>query len=306
MSDFKTSNNKPEPSSYASGSPLGKTTEYVDQYSPRLLHAISRRDYRATIKNSSALYGEPDLDKGSDIWHAYELSHLQPNGLPKAFILRLSIPVNSQNIIESKSLKLYLNSFSQTTLASSDALLDALHKDLTAKIGVLVKCELYDVGMGETFADLKLPRLQGGLDTTKFKRINLDRLNIECNNYQPDVNLLKLDKAAPVEAFITSHLLRSNCPITNQPDWATLSVVYSNTKNNIGLSMESLLKYIVSYRQHNGFHEQTVEQIFSDLSGLGLEKLLVCAQYTRRGGVDINPIRTTGDLSFNVARVNRQ
>lgn len=315
VSDEKNSKKNYGSSVYAQGSALGKTTEYVDQYSPQLLHAISRQDYRATIKNSQAQQANSLVNKGRDIWHAYELSYLQPNGLPRTFILRLSIPANSPNIIESKSLKLYLNSFSQTVYQSSNALLDVLQRDLDAKIDALVDCELFEVGGGQAFTGLSLPlssptptpTLQHGLlDTSKFERIDLDQLNVDCNSYQPNADLLKLDELAPKQAFITSHLLRSNCPITNQPDWASLSIVYSNTESDIGLSAESLLEYIVSYRQHNGFHEQTVEQIFVDLKSLGLERLLVCAQYTRRGGIDINPIRTTGDLSFAVTRVNRQ
>jgi 7-cyano-7-deazaguanine reductase len=240
--------------------------------------------------------------KGFDLWNAYELSWLNPKGLPKVALLRLKVPCTSPNIIESKSLKLYLNSFNQTRFETVHHVFDLLRKDLALAIGAELELEL--VGPDQ-FANEKIAEFDG---------VDLDKLDVEVDCYQPDAAILKLqgdisetdisetvrtgEAAGVVERTsisekVFSRLLKSNCPVTDQPDWACIQIEYTGP----AINHASLLKYIVSYRMHNGFHEHCVEKIFVDiLKQCSPTSLSVYARYTRRGGLDINPWRASVDV----------
>ncbi|WGL17457.1 NADPH-dependent 7-cyano-7-deazaguanine reductase QueF [Microbulbifer bruguierae] len=261
--------------------PLGQETRYESSYNPKLLHPIPRSVSRAQL----GLERKALPFTGADEWWAFELSWLNPKGLPQVAVARFRFAATTPSMIESKSFKLYLNSFNQTVLASADAVRDLLEKDLSAAAGSDVAVTLFDV---ESEA----------LDVVRPQGICLDRLDIETRQYQPDATLLQLQRGgdALVDETLYSHLLRSNCPVTGQPDWATVSIHYRGP----ALNRESLLAYIVSFREHQDFHEHCVERIYCDLQALAdFDSLTVCARYTRRGGLDINPLRTsTGEILF--------
>ena len=290
-------NNTPNSIQYAQDSALGKGSDYVDRYSPELLHAIQRADYRRTVEHlAQAHYGH-------DLWQCYELSWLNARGLPQAAVASMTVPLNSPAIVESKSLKLYLNSLHNERFDNGSAVVARIQSDLTALLQAAVLVELAPVTQGE-FAP-------GALNSQLAEHPEglLDTIDIACEQYQRDAALLSLSGASGEQGELRqnqwhySHLLRSHCPVTNQPDWGTVHICYS------GQSIEpaSLLRYIVSYRQHCGFHEQCVEQIYSDIMQQCQPiELTVYAQYTRRGGLDINPLRSNVDKPFNVARVFRQ
>jgi len=254
-------------------SPLGKPSTYQTQYQPSLLFPIARLGKREEIGISGTL---PFF--GVDIWNAYEVSWLNLRGKPQVAIATFTVPADSPNIVESKSFKLYLNSFNQTKLADADALLQLLRQDLSAGFGAPVHVTLTTV---EAFAGLKLQEPQGLL---------LDRLDIEVDQYQPNPSLLKADpNQVVIEETLVSHLLKSNCLVTGQPDWGSVQIHYVGA----AIDQESLLKYLISFRDHNEFHEQCVERIFMDIMrNCSPQKLSVYARYTRRGGLDINPWRS--------------
>lgn len=265
-------------------SPLGKETSYQSEYAPALLFPIPRQQKREEIGITGAL---PFF--GVDLWNAYELSWLNMRGKPQIAIATFTVPADSPNIIESKSFKLYLNSFNQTRLASPDALADLLRSDLTAGFGSPVQVKLT---LSDAFSDLQMGELEGLL---------LDRLDIEVNSYTPDSSLLKANHDdAIVEETLTSHLLKSNCLVTGQPDWGSVQIRYVGAQ----IDQEGLLQYLIGFRNHNEFHEQCVERIFMDiLRQCRPQKLSVYARYTRRGGLDINPWRsnfTTGQRPSNL------
>ncbi|HEX7644286.1 MAG TPA: NADPH-dependent 7-cyano-7-deazaguanine reductase QueF [Burkholderiaceae bacterium] len=257
----------------ADESPLGKQSAYVSHYEPGLLFPIARQDKRDElgIKGTLPFFGV-------DIWNAYEVSWLNLRGKPQVAIATVTVPADSPNIIESKSFKLYLNSFNQTRLAGTDALLQLLRADLSAGFGSPVHVSLT---LPEDFAKFHVGELDGLL---------LDRLDIEVDDYLPDPSLLKanVDEAA-VEETLVSHLLKSNCLVTGQPDWGSVQIRYAGAQ----IDQEGLLRYLIGFRQHNEFHEQCVERIFMDiLTHCKPQKLAVYARYTRRGGLDINPWRS--------------
>ncbi|PRC93796.1 NADPH-dependent 7-cyano-7-deazaguanine reductase QueF [Solimicrobium silvestre] len=254
-------------------STLGKTAAYVTQYDASLLFPIPRAQKRAEIGLTSTL---PFF--GLDIWNAYEISWLNLRGKPQIVIATFMVPADSPNIIESKSFKLYLNSFNQTRLADTDALLALLKQDISAGFGASVQIKLT---LPAEFSHQRFAELDGLL---------LDRLDIEVENYHPDVTLLSCDlNASPVEETLVSHLLKSNCLVTGQPDWGSVQIHYVGAP----IDQAGLLKYLIGFRNHNEFHEQCVERIFTDiLSGCKPQKLAVYARYTRRGGLDINPWRS--------------
>lgn len=262
----------------ASGSPLGKHTAYVNEYDPHLLFSIPRAEKRAELGIT-----EPLPFFGMDVWTAYEISWLNLKGKPHIAIATILVPADSPNIVESKSLKLYLNSFNQSRIAGQEALLDLLRTDLSSAFGAPVQIKLT---LSDAFSELKMAELDGQL---------LDRLDIEVDTYTPDKHLLRADKAsAPVEEKLVSHLLKSNCPVTNQPDWASIQIQYVGPP----IDQAGLLKYLIGFRLHQGFHEHCVEQIFMDLlQQCTPSKLIVLARYTRRGGLDINPWRSNFSLS---------
>lgn len=262
----------------ADQSPLGKTSAYQTQYAPELLFPIARQQKRDELQITAAL---PFF--GIDIWNAYELSWLNMRGKPQVAIATFSVPADSPNIIESKSFKLYLNSFNQTRLANQDALIELLREDVSAAAGAPVHVT---VTMQEDFGRLKMGELDGLL---------LDRLDIEVDHYSPSPALLKAAKGEPpVNETLVSHLLKSNCLVTGQPDWGSVQIHYIGPQ----IDQEGLLKYLIGFREHNEFHEQCVERIFVDIMRqCAPQKLAVYARYTRRGGLDINPWRANFSTS---------
>jgi 7-cyano-7-deazaguanine reductase len=254
------------------GSPLGQPVAYTSQYEPSLLFPIARQPKRDELGIGGRL---PFF--GFDLWNAYEISWLNLRGKPQLAIAAITVPADSPNIIESKSFKLYLNSFNQTRLAGSEALLELLRADLSAGFGAPIQIELI---LAPQFADLKMGELDGLL---------LDRLDIEVDRYQPDPDLLRSAPEPPIEQVLVSHLLKSNCLVTGQPDWGSVQIHYVGAP----IEQEGLLRYLIGFREHNEFHEQCVERIFVDiLRRCRPHKLSVYARYTRRGGLDINPWRS--------------
>ena len=261
-------------------SQLGKTSSYADQYDPSLLFPLPRQTKRDEIGISAA---PPFL--GADLWTAYELSWLNPRGKPQVAIAQVTVPCESPNIIESKSFKLYLNSFNNSRFDDGQQVLERLKADLAeaiwrgserrGSIGVKLLTPAQ-------FEQEKIRELDG---------LSLDRLDVECTHYQPDPELLRADATQPpVTEILVSDLLKSNCLVTGQPDWASVRISYTGAP----IDQERLLQYLVSFRNHNEFHEQCVERIFMDLwTRCKPVKLSVYARYTRRGGLDINPWRSS-------------
>jgi len=272
--------------------PLGKEVSYPKGYDASLLFPMPRLDARLTLGLTSLPASSTTLPgalpfKGFDLWNAYELSWLNAKGLPKVVLLRLKVPCTSPSIIESKSLKLYLNSFNQTRFETVHHVFDLLRKDLALALGAELELELVgpDQFANETIAE--------------FVGDDLDKLDVEIDCYQPDAAILKLKygsldpKRGSISETVFSRLLKSNCPVTDQPDWACIEIQYTGP----AIDHASLLRYIVSYRMHNGFHEHCVEKIFVDiLKQCAPTSLSVYARYTRRGGLDINPWRATVDV----------
>jgi 7-cyano-7-deazaguanine reductase len=251
--------------------PLGKTSAYINIYTPSLLFPIARK----TKRNEIGIQDQLPFT-GVDIWTGYELSWLNTKGKPIVAITEFWIPCESPNMIESKSLKLYLNSFNNSRFESVDHVKRTLEKDLSENIENQVTVKIFSIEeVSLTFGQLK-----GHC---------LDHLDIECSQYMPDPHLLSTSGEIINEVF-HSHLLKSNCLVTGQPDWGSIEIAYQGPKIN----QEGLLKYIVSLRDHNEFHEQCVERIFCDLSKIcQTQWLSVYARYTRRGGLDINPYRVS-------------
>ncbi|MGO4766096.1 NADPH-dependent 7-cyano-7-deazaguanine reductase QueF [Cupriavidus sp. 2KB_3] len=256
-------------------SPLGKPSAYKTEYDPTLLFPIPRQPKRTEIGLAE---GRALPFFGVDIWNAYEVSWLNLKGKPQVALATFIIPADTPNIVESKSFKLYLNSFNQSRIASAEALQQLLHHDLSEATGGTVQVRLV------TEADLGTQKM-GELDG-----LLLDRLDIETDIYEPDPTLLSADQdETPVEESLVSHLLKSNCLVTGQPDWGSVQIRYVGAP----IDQEGLLKYLISFRNHNEFHEQCVERIFTDVMRMCKPvKLAVYARYTRRGGLDINPFRT--------------
>jgi 7-cyano-7-deazaguanine reductase len=272
----------------AEHSPLGKSSEYIATYTPSLLFPIARAAKWAEL----GLTAQTLPYQGVDFWNCYELSWLLPSGKPVVAIGEFSIPADSPNIIESKSFKLYLNSLNQTVFADRGVLLATLEKDLSAAAGKPVAVRIRDLADIEEESVAALPG------------VCIDDLDIQVSSYdRPQPELLRCDDSRIVEESLHSHLLKSNCPVTRQPDWGSVAVEYRGA----ALDHASLLAYIVSFRQHSDFHEQCVERIFLDLQRLlKPEKLTVYARYVRRGGLDINPYRSTERLVVDNRRLARQ
>ena len=261
-------------------SQLGKTSAYVDQYDASLLFPIPRADKRLELGISAA----PPFF-GADLWTAFELSWLNPRGKPQVALAHITVPCESPNIIESKSFKLYLNSFNSTRFADAAEVQARLRADLSEA-----------AWRGATQASslgvrLLLPELFDREPVHELDGLNLDRLDVECTRYTPAPELLTAAVGElPVTETLTSHLLKSNCLVTGQPDWGSVRISYTGPQIN----QEGLLQYLVSFRNHNEFHEQCVERIFMDIwHRCQPHKLTVYARYTRRGGLDINPFRTS-------------
>jgi len=254
-------------------SPLGKATEYRDRYAPELLFPVPRAAKRAEI---GIIEGALPFT-GEDLWNGYELSWLNLKGKPVVALAEFRVPADSPNLIESKSFKLYLNAFNQERIASVETLVTTLTGDLSAAAGAPVAVRVLPLGSAPQRAIAPLP---GEL---------IDAQDIAIDTYTPDPTLL--GAAGPVvEETLHSHLLKSNCLVTGQPDWGSVVLRYRGPR----IDRAGLLRYIVSFRQHNEFHEQCVERIFTDLwARCGPDRLEVWGRYTRRGGLAINPWRSS-------------
>jgi 7-cyano-7-deazaguanine reductase len=255
---------------------LGKETSYPEHYDPSVLFPIARADARAAYADIAG------IQQGWDWWHVFELSWLNDHGKPQVAIGRLQLPASSPYLIESKSLKLYFNSLNFKNFASEQSLIDCVQQDLSRAAQAPVSLQLFQAD------ELLVQQPQG---------ILLDDFEPSVISLQPDSSILRLDSTNNTDALevtLYSHLLRSNCPVTGQPDWGTVFVRYEGLKP----CYSALLAYIISYRRHSGFHEQCVEQIFADIwRELKPSRLMVYAAYTRRGGLDINPCRVS-DLNW--------
>ncbi|MCU1735820.1 MULTISPECIES: NADPH-dependent 7-cyano-7-deazaguanine reductase QueF [unclassified Pseudomonas] len=272
----------------AEHSPLGKSSEYIATYMPSLLFPIPRAAKWAEL----GLSAETLPYVGVDFWNCFELSWLLPSGKPVVAIGEFSIPADSPNIIESKSFKLYLNSLNQTPFVDTASLEAVLRADLSAAAGKPVGVRVRHLSEVQAEGVVALPG------------VCIDDLEISVSDYaHPRPELLRCDASRVVEEAVHSHLLKSNCPVTSQPDWGSVVVEYRGA----ALDHASLLAYLVSFRQHSDFHEQCVERIFLDLQRLlKPEKLTVYARYVRRGGLDINPYRSTEKVEFQNLRLVRQ
>lgn len=287
-------------------SQLGKATAYPDQYAPQTLFPIARQPQRSELGMTA---GTALPFTGADLWTGYELSWLNPRGKPQVALVQVAVPCETPCIVESKSFKLYLNSFSNSRFASADEVRQRIAEDVGAAVWQPVASVSQQASGGAPPSTvgvrLVLPEQFAAQSVQELEGLSLDRLDVECSDYQPAPHWLRADTAeAAVTETLTSHLLRSNCPVTQQPDWGDIQISYSGAP----IDQEGLLRYIVSLRNHNGFHEHCVERIFMDiLRHCRPSRLTVYARYTRRGGLDINPLRTNhpGPLPPNV-RTARQ
>ncbi len=260
--------------------PLGKRTGYVSVYTPSLLRGVSRASLREDLDFST--------DKlpfyGFDIWTAYELSWLDMNGKPVVAMAQFQVPCVSDFVVESKSLKLYLNSFSQTKFKSYAEVVQTIESDLSVSTKSSVMVDLHTLsgyqsdGFGHFLGEC------------------IDNLDITIDQYQPSASLLALaEDDQEVNEALYSHLLKTNCPVTGQPDWASILIEYAGPK----IDSESLLRYIVSYREYQDFHEHCVEKIYIDImQQCKPRELTVYGRYTRRGGLDINPYRSSSNQAL--------
>ncbi|AUV13643.1 MULTISPECIES: NADPH-dependent 7-cyano-7-deazaguanine reductase QueF [Aeromonas] len=254
------------------GLSLGQQSAYISQYTPSLLQPVPR----SLNRDDLGLRGELPF-QGCDVWTLYELSWLNAKGKPVVAIGEVFVPATSPNLIESKSFKLYLNSFNQTRCDSLEAVQALLAQDLSGCAGAPVSVTLFTLDQ----APHQIAQLPGEC---------IDSLDIEVDSYEFDETLLQGAAGHEiVEETLHSHLLKSNCLVTSQPDWGSVVIHYRGPR----LDREKLLRYLISFRQHNEFHEQCIERIFTDLKHFcAPEQLTVHARYTRRGGLDINPFRS--------------
>ena len=273
--------------------PLGKAVPYPEQYDPGLLLPLARAD------NRRKLGIDPDHlpFEGADVWNAYEVSWLDANGMPRVARGRFIFPCQSPNLIESKSLKLYLNSLNQHRFDSMNAAAECIHLDLSRAAGADVNVMVQPFGGMQEILDAPTG-------------IHLDAQSIDCNRYDVDADLLQLAGAgdafdAIVDEVLYTDLFRSRCPMTGQPDWATVTVCYQGPR----IDHASLLRYFVSYRLHHDYHENCVERIYRDiLAHCRPQSLSVEANFLRRGGLDINPVRASAEMMDYALfpRYNRQ
>lgn len=265
-------------------SPLGKETAYANQYDPSLLYPIERDinwQLRGVDRSTLPFFGE-------DIWNAYEISWLNSKGKPVVALAEFHIPATSSHIVESKSFKLYLNSYNLSRFSSAENVKAQMEHDLSSAAGGTVRVVL-------TYPD----------DTVAIENLKgrcIDHLDIEIDHYEPAPELLKAE-GSEVNESLVSHLLKSNCPVTGQPDWASIQITYRGPK----IDESALLAYLISYREHGDFHEQCCETIFMDIhERCQPSELTVYARYVRRGGLDINPFRSTLDVHPTNQRLSRQ
>ncbi len=267
--------------------PLGKPVDYPERYDPGCLYPISRAEGRVQL---SLIPGETLPFWGEDLWNAYEVSWLDETGKPDVAMLTLRVPAASPFLVESKSLKLYLNSFNMTPFASREAVAATVENDLSQATGMPVA------------VTLRPPEHFGGVQMGALAGKNLDPVAPRLVGYTVDASGLVAGAPVRTESWVTQ-LFRSVCPVTGQPDWGTVRVSYTGP----GIDPAGLLGYLVSYRQHAGFHENCVERIFVDISKRCLPTaLVVAARFTRRGGVDINPVRASAPQVMENIRDFRQ
>lgn len=276
--------------------PLGESSQYAEGYSPKRLFPMPRAEGRSAVGLRGALdwYGQ-------DVWTGYEFSWLNERGKPEVAVMRLTVAAASSHIVESKSMKLYLNGYAQTRFDSTSKVRDRLAEDLSHAFGGAVAVEL--VALAEP-----------SLGVSELAGYCLDELDVEITDYQRNPDLLVLaatqgaketkeTKETPVTQVLTTHLFRSLCPVTAQPDWASVIVSYSGA----AIDQAGLLKYLVSYRQHQAFHETTVERIYADIwERCQPERLSVSGRFLRRGGLDISPTRSSESQPMDMSRLSRQ
>jgi len=267
--------------------PLGKQTVYPGVYDASLLFSVAREDNRRGL----GIKPSPLPFYGFDHWRAYELSWLSPDGKPVAAIADILVPCDSPCLIESKSMKLYFNSLNQHTFSNIDDAGNCIKTDLSRAAGAAVELALHSAS-------------SAAVHTAVWKDVQLlDDLEVITSGYYPDPTLLQTEPQQVSES-VASHLFRSNCPITAQPDWGSILIQYQGRRIN----HQCLLAYIISYRQHEGFHEHCVEQIFQDIVRIcAPQALTVSINFLRRGGLEINPLRSTAPVSAApLPRLNRQ
>ena len=263
--------------------PLGRISQQPTTYDPSVLFGVPRQ---LALDAESV---DATLFQGHDLWNAWEVSWLNQSGRPEARIGQLVVPANSPNLCESKSLKLYLNSFANERLTESD-LCARIQADLSCCLGIEPRWQLYAIDD---------PRFQ--VESPKGECI--DHLSVDVQSEGPDARLLQILSQTATHARYYTHLFRSNCPVTGQPDWATVVVKYAA---DAALHPASLLAYLISYRNHTGFHEACIERIFQDLKNLlNPTELIVWAGFVRRGGLDINPVRALNATNFLPPRLAR-
>jgi len=273
--------------------PLGESSQYAEGYSPNRLFPMPRAEGRSAVGLTGALdwYGQ-------DVWTGYEFSWLNGRGKPEVAVLRLTVAAESSHIVESKSMKLYLNGYAQTRFDSTSKVHKQLAEDLSDAFG------------GAVFVDV-MALAEPNLGVSELTGECLDALDVEITDYQrnPDLLVLAVTQEAkqteetPVTQVLTTHLFRSLCPVTAQPDWASVIVSYTGA----AIDQAGLLKYLVSYRQHQAFHETTVERIYADIwERCQPEKLSVSGRFLRRGGLDISPTRSSESHPIDMSRLSRQ
>ena len=265
---------------------LGQATEYPDRYDAGLLQPIPRVLGRDALGLDEA--GALPFT-GVDLWTHYELSWLDAGGKPVVAIGEIRVPAESDSLIESKSLKLYFNSLNFARFASPQGFVAQVEQDLSEAAGAAVSLTLLDASAA------------AGAEALPGRCV--DDLPLVTDSYTPDPGLLRSDPADEADEVLHSHLLRSNCPVTDQPDWGSVLIHYRGPR----IDPQSLLAYLVSFRRHADFHEQCVERIFTDLQRhAGARQLSVYARYTRRGGLDINPFRSNFEQLTRSWRTARQ
>lgn len=277
--------------SYLTETPLGRASDYVDEYTPSLLCPVPRWDARENL-DLELVDGKSLPFHGLDIWNGYELSWLNDKGKPVVALAEIIVPCTSPNLVESKSLKLYLNSFANTRFSNREAVIAALEKDLGQVAGAPVDARVLSLQEAA-----RIPPWEDHGDL-------VDGLDVSFGaGFEYDPALLFTEQGPERTGVLISHLLRSHCPVTNQPDWGTVQVRYTGTM----ISPASFLRYVVSLRNHQGFHEQIIERIFVDIQRqCGPRHLSVYGRFTRRGGLDINPFRSDFEESLPNQRTVRQ
>jgi len=269
-------------------SPLGQQSEYVDTYTPSLLHSIDR----TAARTESGIDTESLPFQGEDVWMCYELTWLGARGKPEVSAMRIKVPASSPCIVESKSLKLYLGSLAQTRFTNRSELLNTLNSDLGLAFRAPVMLELIDLA--------QIPEI-----LAQPPGICLDGLDVKLEVYERKPELLSLEEGEErvVKETVHSNLFRSLCPVTGQPDFATLVIRYLGRP----ITRSSLLAYLVSFRNHPAFHESTIEQIFMDIQSVCQpDQLSIAGRFLRRGGIDINPFRSNVDDQMELLRLSRQ